>query len=170
MFGRPRPPAAARALLDRGERVLAWATTGSGTDVIATNLGLWWPEQPPRRIPWHLLDKVVWSEAGFEVTEADVVDDLLLVDWPSMRVALAEPRKLPSVVRRRMESSVVHTHEVLLSDGSACVVGRKVNGQDGLCWWARLTPGTPDTCLVRTELEEVVRPLRADGETRLGEL
>jgi hypothetical protein len=170
MFGRSRPPAEVRALLEVDERPLSWATTESGAVVLATNLGLWWPFTEPRRIPWHLLDLVVWSEAGFAVTEAEVVDDLLLVERPAVRVALAEPRKLPAVVKKRVEANIVRTTEVQLSDGSAWIVGRKVAGQDGLSWWARLRPGTPDSALVRDELLDIIEPLREESTARLAEL
>ena len=170
MFGRNRPPRLVRDRLEAGEHVLAWAVTTAGEPMAATNLGLWWPEEPARRIPWHRLDKVVWSEAGFAVVEAEIVDDLLLVDRPPVRVQLADPRKLPEVVRRRIESSVLRTQEVRLSEGTALIVGRKVSGQNGLSYWARLTPGTPDSVISRVELQAIVEPLRAEAATRLAEL
>jgi hypothetical protein len=170
VLGRSRPPREVRDRLDAGEHVLAWATTTGSAAVVATNLGLWWPQAHPRRIPWHLLDKVVWSDAGFAVVEADIVDDLLLVDRPPARVQLAEPRKLPEVVRRRVEASVLRSQQVRLSAGSARVVGRRVVGVDGVSYWARLDPGTPDSTLTRVELQAVLEPLRAEAAERLAQL
>ena len=172
VFGRQRPPLAVRSLLDSStdERLLAWAETDTGGFVAATSFGLWWPEEPARLITWHLIDKVVWSEAGFTVIEADLVDDLLLVDREPARVALERPNKLPEVVRRRVESSVVRTLEVELSDGVARIVGRKVRGQDGISYWARLESGTPDSPLTRLELTEIIEPLRAEAAARLANL
>jgi hypothetical protein len=170
VFGRAKAPLTARARLADHERVLAWAAVGDGEPIVATNLGLWWPDEPPRLIPWHLVDKAVWSEAGLAVTEAELVDDLLLVDRPPLAVTLTDPRKLPLVVRRRVEANVVRSQSVLLSDGAARIVGRKVSGQDGLAYWARLEPGTPDNSAVRAELRDLIEPLRAEASARLRDL
>ncbi len=163
MFGRSAPPQAYRARFDPHERVLSWCSTASGAAVVATDRGLWWPDPEPRRIDWHLVDKVVWNEAGFTVTEAVVVDDLLLVERAPSTLALeTDPRKLPATVKRRVESNVVHTYEVQLTGGSARLVARKIAGRDGLVWWARLDPGTEDSDAVRDELAGVIADIRDD--------
>lgn len=170
MLGRKRVPASLRAELDADERVLGWGTTASGDVVAATNLGLWWPEHPPRRIAWHLIDRAAWTEAGLSVVEADVVDDLLLLDRPARVVALAEEGKLPPAVRRRVEASVARTIEVMTSAGAALVVGRRVPGRDGLVWWARPPRGAAVDEEVRTELEAVVKRLRIQTTAALEQL
>lgn len=155
LFAR-RAPAETRARLDPEERVLAWAETDTGGVVAATNRGLWWPMPEPRRISWALVDKAVWSEGVLAVTEADLVDDLLLVERRPVTLRLPTPREVPSVVRRRVETSVAHTREVNVSGGRARLVGRRMPGRDGLVWWARLAPGTADTADVRDELRATI--------------
>jgi len=179
MFGRNRlpTPATAALALERDERVIGWAQTPGGSYVIATNLGLWWPGaaagtggRPARRIAWYLINKAVWSEDGLAITEAEIIDDLLLVERPELRAQLVEQRKLPAVVRNRVEASVAQTHEVTLSEGVARIVGRRVSGQDGLSWWAVLVASTPDTALVRAEVGGLIERFRAEQAERMREL
>ncbi|MEP6851416.1 MAG: hypothetical protein ABJA87_01935 [bacterium] len=170
MFSRKRAPASVRTRLDGNERVLASGSTAGGTTVVATNLGLWWPEEPPRRIPWQLIDKAAWTEVGLLVVEADVVDDLFLVDRPAAVVALAQEGKLPPTVRRRVEASVVRSLEVRTSAGVALVVGRRVPGRDGVTWWARPPRGATVTDGIRAELEDVVGRLREQSSAELNQL
>ncbi len=134
--------------------------------IVATNLGLWWPDTPPRRIPWHLIMRATWSERGLTVVEADVVDDLLLVERPPRVAPLIAEGKIPPQVRRRVEGSISTTHEVRLDDGSALVIARRVTGQDGQLWLARLGPRTPDTELARAQLRALVDRFQADDEAR----
>ncbi len=134
--------------------------------IVATNLGLWWPDEPPRRIPWHLIMRATWSERGLTVVEADVVDDLLLVERPPRVAPLLAEGKIPPQVRKRVEGSISTTHEVRLDDGPALVIARRVTGQDGQLWLARLGPRTPDTELARAQLRALVDRFRADDEAR----
>ena len=176
MFGRNRAPAEVRAFVGPDERVLAWAPLGSTVNgrpahVVATNVGLWWPDPHPRLIPWHLVVKASWSERGLTVIEATIDDeDLLLVERPPLVARLNDPQvqagRLPPVVKQRVEASVARTHEVPVTGGSALVVGRRVPGEDGLSWWARLSPGTIDTGPVRAQLAEVIGRLRAEEAAR----
>jgi hypothetical protein len=172
MFGRNRPPAEVRARLADDERVLSWGTAaGADADgapgyVVATNHGLWWPEDPPRRIPWHLIVRATWSERGLTVVEAEVVDDLLLAERSPRVVALAQTGKIPPIVRRRVEGSIAATHDVRLDDGPARIVARRVTGQGGQLWLARLGPDTPDTELARAQLSALVGRLRDEDAAR----
>lgn len=179
-----RAPGAVKAMLESEERVLAWGVVAdadagadadspasersaeSGRYVVATNLGLWWPQVPPRRIPWHLIVRATWAERGLTVVEADVVDDLLLVERPPLLTALVTEGKIPPAVRKRVEASIVSTHEVRLDDGPARVVCRRVTGQDGQLWLARLGPQTPDTEQARAQLRALLRRFHADDEAR----
>lgn len=196
IFGWARPPVGVRSLLEPGERVLAWAGAYGDRSrfVAATNRGLWWPDVPARRMPWHLINKAVWSDGVLTVTQASVTDDLLLVDRPAVTVRLeqaeppdpaggperrsggkpapveGEPAKLAKIVRQRVEASVAQTHLVRLDGGTARVVARKVGGQDGWAWWARLEPGTPDCDGVRTQLAMLIERLRADEAARREDL
>src|SRR5919197_1400788 len=162
LFGRrERPPAHVAALLSRGERVLSWADTADGDVIVATPQGIWWPDpNGPRRIPWEHVDKVVWG-GTLTLVEADVVDDLLLVDRPPITARLAQPRDLPPIVRKRVEANIVRTEVVKVGGGAVRFVGRRQPGRDGVTWWARLEPGTPVTEAVRAAVQARVAILRA---------
>lgn len=164
IFGRrERPPASLVERLERDERLVSWARTGEDV-VAATNRGLWVP--PGRRIGWHLVDKAVWRDGVLVVTEAELVDDLLLADRPPLALPLPEPRDLPPTVRRRVEASVVRSEVLPVTGGAARFVARRISGRDGVTWWARLEPGTPDTewvrAAVRARLDELAASWAAD--------
>ncbi len=159
---RERPPAAVVELLGRDERVISWADTAEGGVVAATPLGLLWPELDGlRRIPWQHVDKVVWSEGVLTLIEADVVDDLLLVDRAPVTARLAVPRDLPPTVRKRVEGNIVRTELVAVAGGAVRFVGRRRPGQDGVAWWAHLEPGTQDTERVRSAIRARLAILRS---------
>lgn len=166
LFGRrERPPAEVVARLDSGERVVSWADTAAGTEVVATSLGLWWPfPDGPRRLGWQFVDKVVWRDGVISVTEAEVVDGELLVDRPPVSARLTVPRDLPPVVRKRVEGNIVRRELVSVTGGAVRFVARKQPGRDGVTWWARLEPGTPDTAPVRAAISARLAILREDGE------
>jgi hypothetical protein len=158
---RERTPPDVLAGLDNDERVLSWADTRGGDVVVATPLGLWWPEDGgPRRIPWQLLDKVIWRDHVLTVIEADVVDDLLLVDRAPVAAALAVPRDLPPTVRKRVEGNIVRTEVVAIAGGTVRFVGRRQPGRDGVAWWAHLEGTTPDTDAVRAAISARLAILR----------
>jgi hypothetical protein len=165
LFGRrERPPAPLAALLDRDERVVSWADTSDGAVVAATPLGLWWPfPDGARRIPWQCVDKVIWRDGVLTVVEADVVDDLLLVERAPESVTLTVPRDLPPTVRKRVEANIVRTELLAVGGGAVRFVGRRQPGQDGVTWWARLEPGTPDSADVRAAVQARVAMLRASA-------
>jgi hypothetical protein len=167
LFGRrERPPRELLELLDRDERVVAWGTsTGTSTasgaaHVLATPRGLWWPSPEGQRlIGWHRIDKATWRDGVLTVTEADVLDDLLLVDRAAVSIELDEPRHLPATVRQRVDANVVHTELLPVPGGAARVVARRIPGRDGLVWWARLEDGARDSeetrVAVRRQIERV---------------
>jgi hypothetical protein len=146
---RERPPRDLVAQLNRDERIVSWADTDAGA-VAATNRGLWVPAY--RRIGWELVDKAIWRDGVLTVTEAELVDDLLLRDLPSIHLLLTVTRDLPPTVRRRVEASVVRSEVLPVSGGAARFVARRVPGRDGVSWWARLEPGTRDTDATRTSV------------------
>lgn len=191
MLGLNRPPVAVRAIIGADERVLAWAGVREVDQrfVVATNRGLWWPDESARLILWHLINKVVWSDGVLAVTEADLDDDLVLIDQPPVTVRLddpepvapvrdrgdhvavvGDPAKLTRMIRQRVEGSVAQTHLIRLGDGAARIVARKVSGTDGLAWWARLEPGTPDTVAVRDQIATLISGLRAEEAARRADL
>ncbi|MDQ2748651.1 MAG: hypothetical protein M3Y44_03830 [Actinomycetota bacterium] len=159
---RETPPADALAALPKGERVLSWAGTESGAAVLATPRGLWWPDSDGARlIGWEYIDKAVWRDAQLSVTQADVVDDILLVDRAPRSVELSAPRDLPATVRKRVESNVVRSEVRSVGGGLARFVARRIPGRDGVVWWVRLE-GVGDTEQVRTQIEAERAVLQAE--------
>lgn len=152
LFGRREsPPAEALAHLPRDERVVSWADLAGGDVVLASPAGLWWPHATGHRlIAWPHIVKAVWLDGWLTVFEAEVVDDLLLVDLAPVAAELSVPRDLPPVVRKRVEANVVHSQVHPVPGGSARFVARRIPGQDGVRWWARLDEGTPDGAEVRS--------------------
>jgi hypothetical protein len=158
---RERAPAEVVADLDQDERVLSWADV-DGDVVVATPLGLWWPEPGGRRrIPWEHIDKAIWRDGSLMIIEADVVDDLLLVDRAPVVARLTVPRDLPMTVRKRVEGNIVRTELVSAGGGAVRFVGRRQPGRDGVTWWAHLEPGTADTEAVRSAIRARLEILRS---------
>jgi hypothetical protein len=154
---RERPPVIDG--LEHGERVVSWADTVDGDVVAATQLGLWWPG--PRRIGWQRVDKAIWREGTLTVIEAELVDDLLLVDRAPVSVRLTTPRDLPPTVRKRVEGNVVRTELVSVPGGAVRFVARRQPGRDGVDWWAHLEGETPDSETVRSAIAARLAILRS---------
>lgn len=153
LFHREAPPPDAMAVLSKGERVLSWASAESGEVVLATPRGLWWPEAAGLRlIGWEHVDKAVWNDGRLTVTEADVVDDVLLVDRAPQSFELSEARNLPPTVRKRVEANVVRSELRSVAGGLARFVARRIPGRDGVVWWVRLEGGLVDNEQVRTQI------------------
>ena len=149
------------AAIDADDRVVAWATVAGDRYVVAAVRGLWWPvagDDPAamRRIPWELIDKAVWRDGVLIVVEADLLDDLVLVDRSPTALPLVEPGEVPAQVKRRIDASVVRSEIVPVVGGQARIVARRVPGRDGLTWWARLEGTTPDNVMVRDQLEHAI--------------
>jgi hypothetical protein len=159
---RETPPADVLTALPKGERVLSWASGESGEVVLATPRGLWWPHaEGPRLIGWEHVDKAVWRDGQLTVTQADVVDDVLLVDRAPQTVALSVPRDLPATVRKRVESNVVRSELRSVGGGLARFVARRIPGRDGVVWWVRLEAGLADTGQVRAQIDAERAALQA---------
>lgn len=166
LFGRREtPPDDALGFLDRGERVLSWADTDTGRAVLATPRGIWWPDGAEYRlIGWQFVDKATWREGVLTLVQADVVDDLLLVDRAPVTARLATPRDLPPTVRKRVEANVVRSELVSVPGGAARLVARRVPGHDGLTWLARLEAGAFDTPGLRAAISARLAVLREQWE------
>jgi hypothetical protein len=165
LFGRrERPPAEVLALLGRDERVVSWADTADGAVIVATPRGVWWPApEGLRRIQWQHIDKAVWRDGVQTIVEADVIDDLLLVDRPAVSAVLAKPRDLPPTIRKRVEANIARTELLRVAEGTVRFVARRQPGRDGVTWWARLEQGTPDSEQVRAAVRARVALLRGVG-------
>jgi hypothetical protein len=155
---REQPPAVPG--LEADERIVAWADTADGDVVAVTQLGLWWPGG--RRIGWQFVDKAVWRDGVLTVIEADVVDDLLLVDRDPVSVALSKPRDLPPMVRKRVEANIVKSELLAVPGGAVRFVARRQPGLDGVSWWAHLEEGTDDTPTVRSAIAARLAILRSN--------
>jgi hypothetical protein len=164
-----RPPAEVLAQLPKDERVVSWGDTASGSVVIATPTGLWWPGADGQRcIGWQYINKAVWQGRALVVTEAEVVDDMLLRDKPDVAVELAVPRDLPPTVRKRIEANVVRSELLGIFGGQARFVARRIPGADGVQWWARLEGGTKDSPQVRSAISARLAILRSEWEAETG--
>jgi hypothetical protein len=86
---------------------------------------------------------------------------MILVDRPPVSTRIVNPRDLPPIVRKRVESSVVRSEVHPVPGGAARFVGRRIPGRDGVTWWVRLEPGTRDTTATRAGIAERVNGLRA---------
>jgi len=141
----PKLPAELRPPLDSDERVLAWAGSGAGSAVVATNRGVWLPDLG--RLGWHQIHKAAWSGRELQITPAEVAEErtgyTVLVDGPVLTYLLLEPGELPDQVRTRVTRSVAYTAHHPLPVGGVRVVGRRVSGADGLTWSVRYDTGTP---------------------------
>jgi hypothetical protein len=163
---RDAPPRSALAQVPRHDRVLTWADVDDGTVVLVTPAGIWWPQRDEstcmRLIGWQHVNKVVWHGHALSVTEAEVVDDLLMVDRAPVRAVLSRPRHLPPIVRKRVEANVVRSEVVAITGGRARFVARRVPGENGVHWWARLEDGTADTAAVRSAVSARLAILRSE--------
>ncbi|ASU77984.1 hypothetical protein CDG81_06305 [Actinopolyspora erythraea] len=151
------------------ERVLATATGAEGP-LVATNLGLWVPDESgARRVGWHLLSKVRWQDGLLGLVEAEewwwVEGAVLLRDRPRRDYRLSAAGKLPDVVHSRVTRSIRSTqHRELPSVGGARFVRRRVPGRDGTVLQVRADAGTDEAALAEYT-REVARRLERAAET-----
>ena len=169
LFGkREKPPPESVARLDPDERVVSWAPAPGGA-VVATPLGLWLPGVPDR-LPWHLIDKVIWRSNTLTLIPAVDSGGGVLVEQPPRSVRLEEPRDIPQNVRARIEKAIAFTrhHPLLGAEGGGVrrgvrVVGRRVPGQDGVSWQLVFDPGVDrDDPAVRAAASAFVDQARAE--------
>lgn len=169
LFGkREKPPPEAVARLDPDERVVSWAPAPGGA-VVATPLGLWLPGVPDR-LPWHLIDKVIWRSNTLTLIPAVDSGGGVLVEQPPRSVRLEQPRDIPQNVRARIEKAIAFTrhHPLPGAEGAGVrrgvrVVGRRVPGQDGVSWQLVFDPGVDrDDPAVRAAASAFVDQARAE--------
>lgn len=169
LFGkREKPPPEAVVRLDPDERVVSWAPAPGGA-VVATPLGLWLPGVPDR-LPWHLIDKVIWRSNTLTLIPAVDSGGGVLVEQPPRSVRLEQPRDIPQNVRARIEKAIAFTrhHPLPGAEGAGVrrgvrVVGRRVPGQDGVSWQLVFDPGVDrDDPAVRAAASAFVDQARAE--------
>jgi hypothetical protein len=163
------PDLPAEVALQRGERVLARATTRESGLLLATDRALLLPGDrgEHRRLPWHAVAHVVWEDDS----AALVVDELAESSGGNgqselrtlrHRLGLAEPGFLPETVRERvMASIVVSEHIRLVGRRGVRIVARRIPGEAEPLWQlvfdAELDPTDPG---LRQRAHEAVEQLR----------
>lgn len=156
-----RTPAGVRALVQQGERVLAWSTVRAGaqeTYAAATDRALYIPVPDPLRIPWELVTKATWGEDLVLVVEGRTDERGPDRAW---RVRIDDPRVLPTVVYERVTSVIVVSEHVSLEgDAGARIVGRRAG--EGLRWTITFDPGLdPSDPELRRRANEALAELRS---------
>lgn len=141
------------------ERLLAVARLADGSWAAATPLAL---VLPGRRVDWSTVAHAEWSDERSQLR----VDQLRTADGEaeSHRLVLAEPGRLPEVVRDRVTSSIVASRHTPV-DGTAGVrvVARRVPGADELLWQVVVDRGLdPADPRVQTVSETAVAELRRE--------
>ncbi|HEX2073585.1 MAG TPA: hypothetical protein VHF92_07355 [Geodermatophilus sp.] len=148
-----RPPEPVRAVVaasaDPDERVLAWGTLVRGEGwLVATSRGLCRvPTDLPLQeagavavLPWHEVASARWTATAdgggsFTVTPLTEVEPGVQARLPSERYVLSDAGDLPSVVRRRVDQTVVVSRRSPLPGGGGVVlVARRVPGQAAREW------------------------------------
>ena len=165
-------PADDPRLIDRlrpGERVLAAARTAATTEsnvtgasggvVGGTARALYLPDGTV--LGWNEIDQAVWH---LDESRLDLVT--LPIDGParSYQIPLADPGRLPELVRERVTSSiVVNQHVPLVGRKGAKIIGRRLAGLDDLDWIVVYDHGVdgsdPD---VRARIRDAVAVLHRD--------
>ncbi|MGH3803690.1 MAG: hypothetical protein ACRDTD_26880 [Pseudonocardiaceae bacterium] len=158
----PELPTGFTGILEPAERIVTMGELTGGGHLVLTQLGLWVPEgTEARRIGWHLVSKAVWDRSALVITEAvstaSAGEAVLLSDLPPRRFALAQPGKVPEVVRERVTSSIRSSQHCELPGGGAWFVQRRVPGRDGVVLQVRADPGTEPGALQRMASEVASR-------------
>jgi hypothetical protein len=131
-------------------RVLAWSRTAQGDLLAATRFGLHLPG--PVTVPWHEVIKATWKDGELRVQAADGV----------RRFELAEPGRLPEVVRERVTASIVISEKHQLPGGGGVrIVARRRAGGGPLLWAAHFDAGLdPDDPGLRAQADELIDAAR----------
>jgi hypothetical protein len=138
-----RPPEVVRAALADDERALAWgALTRDEGWLVATDRGLrrLGGEGGGEPLPWHLIGSARWTAAGatggtFDVTPLSEVEPGVQARGPVERHSLTDAGELPTVVRRRVDQTVVASRRSPLpGSGGVLLVARRIPGQPGREW------------------------------------
>ena len=146
-----RPPEPVRTVVAAGpdpdERVLAWGSLARDEGwLVATSRGL---RIVPTEVtsvadvevlPWHEVAHAQWSAAAdgggsFRVTPLVEVEPGVQARQPERRYVLTDAGDLPSVVRRRVDQTVVASQRSPLpGGGGVLLVARRIPGQAEREW------------------------------------
>ena len=149
-FARPPEPVRVAVLAspDADERALAWGPLARDQGwLVATSRGL--RVVPPQVtsvteaaavLPWHEVGHAKWTATNdgggtFEVTALVEVEPGVQVRQPATRYVLTDAGELPSVVRKRVDQTVVASRRAPLPDrGGVLLVARRVPGRAEREW------------------------------------
>jgi hypothetical protein len=149
-FARPPEPVRVAVLAspDPDERVLAWGPLARDEGwLVATSRGL--RVVPPQvtsvteaaaALPWHEVGHARWTATNdgggtFEVTALVEAEPGVQVRQPATRHVLTDAGDLPSVVRKRVDQTVVASRRAPLPDrGGVLLVARRLPGQAAREW------------------------------------
>ena len=148
-FARPPEPVrvAVLASADPDERVLAWGTlVRDGGWLVATSRGL--RVVPPEVtsvtdaevLSWHEVGSARWTATNdgggtFEVTALVEAEPGVQVRQPATRYVVTDAGDLPSVVRKRVDQTVLASKRAPLPDrGGVLLVARRIPGQAAREW------------------------------------
>ena len=148
-----RPPEPVRAVVaassDPDERVLAWGVLARDAGwLVATSLGLRTvPADQPLEtageataLRWHEIGSARWQATGdgggsFTVTALAEVEPGVQRRLPAQRHVLVDPGDLATVVRRRVDSTVLTSRRSPLpTGGTVLLVARRIPGQAAREW------------------------------------
>lgn len=148
-FARPPEPVRVAVLAsdDADERVLAWGPLAREQGwLVATSRGL--RAVPPEVasvtdaavLPWHEIGSARWTATNdgggsFEVVSLVEVEPGVQARQPAVRYVVTEAGDLPSVVRKRVDQTVVASQRAPLPDrGGVLLVARRIPGQAAREW------------------------------------
>ncbi|CAA9277228.1 MAG: hypothetical protein AVDCRST_MAG52-3600 [uncultured Blastococcus sp.] len=171
-FARAPEPvrAAVQAAGDPDEDVLAWGTLVRDEGwLVATSRGLRVVgpagEESAALLPWHRVGHARWAATAdggsFTVTPLEEVEPGVQARMPARRHALADPGELPTVVRRRVDETVVDSRRhPLPGRGSVLLVARRLPGQAAREW----------TVVFDQEADRADQGAREEARRRLAEV
>lgn len=161
---RERPPIE----VPSGEKLLAWAESGSGEFVGATRDALYVSAQSrvepvETRIPWEQVEAADWDKDTSVLRVSEVGS--WGVERPEYSFTLDEPGRLLELVRERVSASVVLQRHVALSGrrGLRVIARRAPRGDQPLTWVFEYDAGIdPDDPAVRRAAEQALAAARAE--------
>lgn len=154
---RERPPIEVAS----GEKLLAWAESGSGEMVGATRDALYVVARQSRRIPWEQIEAADWDKDTSVLRVSEVGS--WSVERPEYAFTLDEPGRLLELVRERVSASVVLQRHVALSGrrGLRVIARRAPRGDQPLTWVYEYDAGIdPDDPVVRLAAERALTAAR----------
>ena len=160
-WGRTSSPSVA---VERGERVLASATTAEGTVLAGTRDAFYVvTDGDTRRVPWEQVEAAGWDRDTdtFRLSEVG--------SWGEQRpvhtATLNEPGRLLELVHERVTASVVLQRHVSLGGrrGLRVIARRAPSGAGGVQWVYEYDEGVdPDDPAVRAAAREALELARRD--------